>query len=133
MDKARIDIEFEFGFIDDRHMTVKIGNHTVTPNDPCTSFEVTLPSKFDIQYSGKNNQTDTKLDESGQIIADMYVKIKTMKLDGFPMSPKYLYQRLTMHTDDGQSFTTCYAGFNGHMHVDLDQPTVFSQYVLMNS
>jgi hypothetical protein len=133
MNKARIDIEFEFGHIDGRHMTVQIGDQTICPNDPTISFEISLPASFDITYSGKNNQTDTKLDESGQIIADMYVKIKTMKLDGFPMSPKYLYQRLVMHTEAGESFTTCYAGFNGHMHVDLDQPTVFSQYVLMNS
>jgi len=133
MDKARIDLEFEFGLIDNRCMTVMVNGQLVTPANPTVSFDITLPTQFRIDYSGKDNQTDTKLDKQGNIIADLYAKITTMKLDGFPVRQKYLYHTVTMHTTTGQVFTTCYAGFNGHMQVVLDQPTVFSQYILMNS
>ena len=133
MDKARIDLEFEFGQIDDRYMTVIVNGQVITPANPTISFDTVLPTQFRIEYSGKNNQTDTKLDESGKIIADLYAKIKTMRLDGFPVSQKYLYHTVTMHTETGQVLTTCYAGFNGYMEVVLDQPTVFSQYISMNS
>jgi hypothetical protein len=133
MDKARLDIEFEFGTIDGRYMTVSINGQQVMHNNPQVTVDITLPTTVRIDYSGKDSQNDTKLDESGNIIADLYAKIKTMRLDGFPMSQTYLYQKLTMHTQDGQVFNTCYAGFNGYMEVVLDQPTVFSQYILMNS
>lgn len=133
MNKVRIDIEFEFGLIDNRYMTVMVNDQLVTPANPTVSFEIDLPTRIRIDYSGKNNQTDTKLDEQGNIIADLYAMIKVMKLDGFLAKQKYLYHNVTMHTTTGEVFTTCYAGFNGHMQIVLDQPTVFSQYVLMNS
>lgn len=133
MDKARLDIKFEFGSIDGRYMTVQVNGQPVDPDQPTIGVDIQLPTTVRIDYSGKDSQNDTKLDESGNIVADLYAKIKTMQLDGFPMSQQYLYQKLTMHTESGESFTTCYAGFNGYMEVVLDQPTVFAQYILMNS
>jgi hypothetical protein len=133
MGKASLDIEFEFGSIDGRYMTVQVNGQEVVPTNPHITVDISLPTTVRIDYSGKDSQNDTKLDESGNIIADLYAKIKTMRLDGFPMSQTYLYQKLTMHTQDGQVFNTCYAGFNGYMEVVLDQPTVFAQYILMNS
>lgn len=133
MDKARLEIEFEFGSIDGRYMTVMVDGHKIDPEAPKIDIDVELPTTIRIDYSGKNSQTDTKLDQSGSIVADLYAKITTMRLDGFPMSQQYLYKKLTMNTESGDRFTTCYAGFNGYMEVVLDQPTVFAQYILMNS
>ena len=133
MDKARLDIEFEFGSIDGRYMTVQVDGQLINPVDPTVSLNIQLPTTVRIDYSGKDSQNDTKLDDTGSIVADLYAKIKSMRLDGFPMSQQYLYQKLRMHTQTGDSFTTCYAGFNGYMEVVLDQPTVFAQYILMNS
>jgi hypothetical protein len=133
MDKARVELTFEFGQIDNRHMTVTIDEQVITPDRPYIVLDIDLPGTFCINYSGKNNQTDTKLDKSGNITADLYAKITSMKLNGFPVSEKYLYHTVRMHTTTGQVFTTCYAGFNGYMQFVFDQPTVFSQYILMNS
>ena len=100
----------------------------------CTvGVDVELPAQVRIHYSGKNSGADTLIDSNGNIVQDLCVKITNMKLDGFPMSQDYMYKKLLMTTETGEEFTTCYAGFNGFMTINLTEPTVFSQYVLMNS
>ena len=94
----------------------------------CTGYAVniTLPTKITLIVHGKDMDNDTKLDDQGNIIQDLYVKIMGVYLDGFNLGEEFLYKKIKFITKDGV-LTTPYLGFNGRVEFDLDQLTVFDQ------
>ena len=130
--------EFEFGVLDGRSMTVEIisGDQTFTANtltNTITVERITLPSQIKLAFLGKVPGRDTKVDNQGNIIADMYVKITKMLIDNLQVPTWALQKNLIYVTDDGKSLTTSYIGFNGTMTIDIPKSTVFSFYQRLTS
>ena len=104
--------------------------------DECAKAQVllvlNLPTRLCLIFSGKNNATDTRIDENGNILQDLHVKIAKMALDGFELSKHVLQQKLGLETATG-SMPTAYVGFNGTITLNLDKPNVFLQYYAFES
>jgi hypothetical protein len=96
-------------------------------------FDVELPTQVVLKFSGKNSDTDTLIDENGNIISDMYVKINSASMDGFDLNKIFLHQKIKLLTESGQAIQTSYFGFNGISTIEMPESSVFSQYLLMNS
>lgn len=132
-----IEIDLEFGLLDDKIMQVQItANQHRVHIDPViehqkghASFQtvVALPGQVILEFSGKNNNTDTRLDSEGNIVQDLYVKITDVKLDCFKLSNKFKHTHLKLETSD-QTICTPYVGFNGRMTINLDKTNIFQQY-----
>lgn len=124
---------FEFVCVNDQYMNLTILNQNqqfvVTHDRPSITFNLILPTSVTLQFSGKNYNTDTVVDLDGNIVQDKFIKIVSVDVDRFRLPETFLYRKLTINTDDGRSYTTPYIGFNGRMHLVLDQTDIFSQYL----
>jgi hypothetical protein len=135
--RCQLRIDFEYGLIDGKIMQVEIYNNqkvlTATPQingdyaQAQVFLDLTLPTRLFLIFSGKNNLTDTQIDENGNIIKDLYVKITNLALDKIEISQNALNQKLVLETATG-SIPTNYVGFNGRITLNLDKPNVFLQY-----
>ena len=140
--RCRLLLEFEYGLIDGKIMQVEIHDgqdvlEVVPQIDGVHAkaqvlLDITLPTKVCLVFSGKNNATDTQIDEDGNILRDLYVKIIKMSLDGFELGQHVLQQKLVLETATG-SMPTAYVGFNGTITLNLDKPNVFLQYYAFES
>jgi len=96
------------------------------------SQTVALPVNVRLFFYGKT-EADTKVNESGEIVEDMFVKITSVNLDGFEFNDSFLHKNLTLVTiPDQRSITTSFVGFNGYVDIDLNQDNVFQAYMLLN-
>ena len=135
MSKAQFEIELEFGRLNSgKVMQAKLSHHgqdvNLTPgdNNRChQSIEIQLPARVVLQVWDKDMNQDTKVDHRGNIVEDLFVRIKSVCLDGFKMDPNYLVQQLVFQTEKGDQIKTNYLGFNGFVEFDLVQPRVFLQ------
>ena len=135
MSQACFEIELEFGRLSsgkvmqaqllyqDTAIDLLPGN-----NNRCKqSIPIQLPGCVILKVGNKDMNHDTKLDHTGKILEDLFVKIKSVRLDGFDMDPNYLVQRLIFQTETNNQIATNYLGFNGSVRFDLTQPRVFLQ------
>ena len=136
---CKIQFKFEFGLINNQFMQVNVingnQNNLVIPNNNnigIVEFSVELPTQIMLTFTGKNPNTDTLVDENGNITKDMYVKIVSILLDGFELNNIFLHQKIKLLTETNQEIITSYVGFNGSIRIDLSESSVFSQYLLMN-
>lgn len=133
MNKCKLEIFFRFVGLDDKYMGVTIHHGgTVSTlqavDDSAYSYvqEIELPTKVELEFFGKNKDTDTRIDAQGKIIADKHVILKGIKLDNVPVEPLYLRRRLCLEHENGVTYSN-YIGFNGTMVIQFDSPNVFSQ------
>ncbi len=75
--------------------------------------EISLPTQLKFVVSGKNYNTDTKVDEQGNITADKCVILKNLKLGNIPIGVGLLYSML--------SSKDVYFGRNDTITVDFDE------------
>jgi hypothetical protein len=124
LSRARFKIELEFGRLSGKSMKAVM----IHDGKECPGFSVDLelPTKITLVVSGKNMSSDTKIDEDGKILEDLYIKIIGVSLDGFDIGVNFLYQKIKLVTEDGV-LTTPYLGFNGHVDFIMDHSTVFQQ------
>ena len=138
LNRCTIGFEFEFGSINDRYTKVNITHKgqvwTICPNNNRGSikFDIDLPTQVVLQFTGKDPDTDTLVDQDGNIVGDMYVKIISISLDGFKIKENFLHQKMKLLTDNGQEVVSSYIGFNGKILLDMPESDVFSQYFSMN-
>lgn len=119
-----VTLEFEVSHVHGRSMSLSIEtDHGVEHFDqlPQGRFQHTtniqFPTKFNIVVSGKGTN-DTLVDASGNITADMYIKLNRVLVDGIPCSTNYVHE-LINHTIDGCTVQTNYWGFNGTISLDF--------------
>jgi hypothetical protein len=134
-----IEVEFEFGSVNNKLMQVQlINDQNVVPVNPqhvdnkyqaAAKINVKFPTTVKLEFAGKDPNIDTILDDKGNIVEDLYVKITAIKLDGFALRETFLNQRLTIHTLDNQCWTTNYIGFNGTITINFEKSNTFSQYL----
>ena len=138
LDTCKIGFEFEFGVIQDRHMTLQILHDdnvfmvAGSEGKANLEFDIVLPTRIVLKFSGKNPNTDTLVDSTGNIIEDMYVKITKVNFDGFDLSDMFLHKKIVLDTNDGQQIVTSYIGFNGTINFEFNESTVFKQYLSCN-
>ena len=85
---------------------------------------IKFPAKFSIQVNGKG-PTDTKVDEQGNIVKDMYIKLTDINVDGMSCHQQYLYNSINLTTDLGEKIQKSYWGFNGQVGLDFDYQNSF--------
>ena len=133
-------IVFVFGNLNDQHMQVMCTwsdqTQVIEPNDRgfgILTTSITLPTKLHLIFSGKNMQVDSVIDAQGQLLADKFVLIKRMSLDGHEVDKNFLEKHLALQVaDSDQIVQSNYVGFNGAMTIDLDRDNVFLQVQKMN-
>jgi len=134
-----VEFEFEFSYVNNKLMQVQLVNdQNIVLVDPqhvhdrywaVAKINVSLPTTIKLEFEGKDPNIDTVLDDKGNIVEDLYVKITAIKLDGFALKENFLHQRLTIHTLDNQCWTTSYIGFNGTITINFEKSNTFSQYL----
>lgn len=130
LNNIKFHIDFEFGYLGDRCMAVEINGTKVLASKGKTvthSIDISLPADVELVFSGKNTN-DTIIDQQGQIIKDMYVKILNIRLDQIVLPDWVIASKLRLITDKNEIINTAYIGFNGKITIPLNQNTVFSQY-----
>ena len=130
-----ITIAFEFGSINGKIMQVLVDDELVMPDEKLKSIvwlPIRLPGKVTLKFSNKDSTVDTLVDQTGSIIQDLYVKLTEVRIDGFLLNEKYLYQKIKLTTESGEIITTSYIGFNGTVVLDFSHSTVFSQCLWLN-
>ena len=125
LNQGRFELRLKFGQLSSGKL---IGATMYHEDRLCTEYsvDVTLPTKITLVVHGKDMNNDTRLDDKGNIIQDLYVRIMGVYLDGFNLGEEFLYKKIKFITEDGV-LTTPYLGFNGRVEFDLDQTTVFDQ------
>ena len=139
---CKLRIDFEFGSARNKFMTACAEHEgrvidikpqgTGSKKQSVLELDITLPTKIVLTFRGKIPGEDTVIDAQGNILEDVYVQIVGVALDGFKTNEKFLYQKMFLKTQDGQSIMTNYAGFDGSIEINLDRQDVFAQYLWMN-
>lgn len=137
---CNLKIHFEFVSVNDACMTATIQIDdfisNIGPNNAGIFIfdrDIVLPTKVQMEFSGKDMAIDTICDPHGKILQDKCVIIRKILLDGFAVDRYYLQKKLTLH-EKGSDRTnrSNYIGFNGTMLLDLDRPNVFLQIQKMS-
>ena len=132
-----VTFDFEFGDLDGRFMNVAVtsGDQTVnvTPDNPSVKLEkIKMPTQIKMDFTGKRQGKDTKVDSNGIIVQDMHVKLKGMRLDHMKVPEWVLQKKLAYTTASGETLKTAYIGFNGTMVIDIPETNVFSLFRRLN-
>ena len=123
--QGRFELKLKFGQLSSGKMI----SADMFPEDRlCSGYtvDITLPTKITLVVHGKDMKYDTEIDNEGNMVRDLYVRITEVYLDGFDLGVDFLYKKINFITNDGV-LTTPYLGFNGRVEFDLDQPTIFDQ------
>jgi hypothetical protein len=126
-------IKFLFNEIDGKTMSVKVNindeQEIIISNQKSYVFskEIILPSLIRLNFFGKNQNTDTIVDENNTIVKDKSVIIESMSLDQIDIDEAHMHSLIKLHTQDNTIVHSNYIGFNGHVDLDLTQTNVFFQ------
>lgn len=129
MNLCKLEIVFKFAEVHGSFMTVKINDTVLSGvNNEVQCYEklITLPDSVTLEFSGKNQTTDTILDGDQNIIKDKHILIKEIRLDNMPVERLYLERRLKLEHDNKVVYSN-YIGFNGKMVIQFNKPDVFRQ------
>jgi hypothetical protein len=142
IDNCIISFDLSFDHIDNRIMqamlTIDREQIDVWPTLANEKYTATieagikLPALISLEFSGKNYNTDTVIDQQGNILKDICIKIKNMRLDGLSVDQYYLQQRLILIDDTGIEWIGPYIGRNGIMQIAFKENNIFSQFIDIN-
>jgi hypothetical protein len=97
-----------------------------------SDLEVPFPCNLVIEVSGKNMNTDTQVNEAGQVIADKFVKVSKMHVGRIPVLEKNLFALCNYHKEDGTTANDTYWGWNGTIDLDFNQSSVIMWHAIHN-
>lgn len=83
------------------------------------NFKITFPNKIKFVLANKNSKFDTKIDSSGNIIADKYVRLTKMSVGNIPVESLNLL-KLCDYRYNNQQATSLYWSFNGTVNIDFN-------------
>jgi len=128
INRSHVELSFKFNQVRGEYMTVRIvdavGEIIALPDEleQCTvSTVIDFPGQLIIYLDGKNNNTDTLVNEAGEITQDKYVQLAQVKVDRMIVPDSFL-QKWPLVND---SFTTTYFGFNGTVKLVFNEPNSF--------
>ena len=142
LDSCVVSFDLTFDHIDNQIMQVVLSNnnkqvhvHPMLVNEKHTAtaeIHVRLPTEIVLKFTGKNYHNGTVIDQQGNILKDICIKIKNMRLDGLLVDQYYLQQRLILVDDTGTEWIGPYIGRNGIMKIALQEDNIFSQFIDIN-
>jgi len=132
LNTLNITVDFEFGIVDGREMSVEIISeqgvyYASSTNNKVTIEDINLPNQIKINFFGKDSR-DTKIDSNGTIVQDMYVKIVGLKLDNLKVPDWVIEKKSSYTTENGEVLKTAYVGFNGNMIIEMPESNIFAFY-----
>jgi hypothetical protein len=137
MNECKLEIFFRFVEIDGKYMGVKIRYNelesVLTPVDNstyCYEQNIKLPCSVHLDFFGKDNSKDTKIDEQGNILKDKHTLIKAINLDNLPIESLYVKRKLELIHSNGATNSN-YIGYNGAMVIQFEKSNVFAQVLHM--
>ena len=131
MNRIKVTIDLKFKGINGKHMNLVVNGKSVAPDDEARSeILCDLPSEYVLEFSGKV-PNDTKVDADGNIIDDIFIQIKSIKIDGIRLPDTYVHQKIKIKTDSGEEIQTAHIGYNGRIVIPLTESTPFTQYQSM--
>lgn len=131
MNRTKVTIDLEFKGINGKHMDLSVNGEPVSLSDKAQVETICdLPSEYILEFSGKDPR-DTKIDSDGNIIDDIFIRIKSIKIDGIRLPDTYVHQKIKIKTDSGEEIQTSHIGYNGIVVIPLAESTSFTQYQSM--
>jgi hypothetical protein len=126
-DKIDLTLALTYGEINNRKfdVVVEYNQQQYPVLNGTVSLPITLPADIYLCCSGKTID-DTVLSPSGEILVDMCVKIKSVQLDHFKLSKKWINNHMLINSQGQQVFN--YIGFNDRYKISLDKSNIFTQY-----
>lgn len=124
LNHSQVQLCFKFGSVHDSYMTVTVNGVAAVPDhreQACIETSVTFPGELIIELSGKNNNTDTLVNDAGEIVQDKFVQLTQVRVDKMTVNDHFL-QKWPVVND---SFNTTYFGFNGRAKLTFDAPSSF--------
>ena len=124
-----VELDLEAGLIDGKSMSIQIETTNDYVKIDCLKEKQTIkinccvPGNLQIVTSMKN-AFDTKVDDNGNIIADKYIKLTGLRLDGLSVDENYLPRFIQIQTEEHGKINSNYWGFNGEIQIDI-APTAF--------
>ena len=125
-------MNFRYGTCNNKLLQVEVEHDKQTvelnPVENFATFEkqITLPTTVKINVSGKDNNSDTKIDADGNVIEDLFVQISDIYLDKFRLDDIFLHKHITIKTDSGDEHVTNYFG-NGVAKIIFTEENIFAQ------
>lgn len=128
INRSHVELSFKFSQVRGEYMTVRIvdavGEIIAVPDklEQCTvSTVIDFPGQLIIYLDGKNNNTDTLVNEAGEITQDKFVQLTQVNVDRMVVPDNFL-QKWPLVND---SFTTTHFGFNGTVKLQFNEPNSF--------
>lgn len=127
--RANCKLTFEFGAIDDRCMTVFVEScgtkQRLAKGQTSCEVPVEFPGELCITVLGKQ-PTDTKLNDTGDVVQDMYVKIVGLSINGMSVGRGWLERSISLvRLSDNKVVVSNYLGFNGQVKIPLNKANSF--------
>ena len=128
---SKLTLEFDVSQLHGKSMSLTFLN-----NDKIETFQqldqgvfiyktdIEFPAKFSIQVSGKG-PNDTEVDEQGNVVKDMCIKLTDINVDGLGCHHVYIHKFINLITASGEQVQTNYWGFNGQVDLDFNYPNSF--------
>ena len=88
--------------------------------------ELILPTTVRLEFSGKNLNCDTIIDQTGKIIKDKCVIVESITLDNIKISKNALSRCIKLK-NDSQEIVSTYVGLNGTVLLELKKSNVLFQ------
>lgn len=137
MQKNKIKLQLEIGFINGRSMSLQVFNKDSLIFDKSTfdkkkenvELELEFPTTLKIITDGKR-VNDTIVSVDGVIVEDMFIKISKLSIDRMPIKTwileKYLFSG---KSQSGDTYDTNYIGYNGVTMIDLEFSNSFEFFL----
>jgi len=118
--KSNLKFNFTAGLINGIGMNLTVNQSPITVSEKfVVDIDVELPTTVEFQLSGKN-PSDTVV-KNGEILADKYVKLETIVVDGFTIFPYQVSERYLTLTTNNTTISADYWGVNGIAKFTIDQ------------
>ena len=117
-------LNFQAGLVNNLPMEMTIIVNDKSINQPVTEqfqvvLDVDLPAMIEFKLAGKSSADTLVVNE--QIVADKFIKLESIELDGFPVETWQIPDQY-LYLDDGtRRHHTNYWGFNGTAKLIIDQ------------
>ena len=137
---TQIELEFELGvcngtmhieiYCNDQLLSSCYGSDTAVWK---TNFAVEWPTTITIRLSNKDMRRDTQIDQQGNIVADKYVKLLHMSVNGFALTEQARYRICNYQADGQEKVNDIYWGFPGQVQVEFDQSNPLRWHLALNN
>jgi hypothetical protein len=137
---TQIELEFELGmcngtmhieiYCNDQLLSSCYGSDTATWK---TNFTVTWPATVTIKLSNKDMRRDTQIDQQGNIVADKYVKLSHMSVNGFALTEQARYKICNYQVAGHEPVNDIFWGFPGQVHIDFNQTNPLRWQLALNN